>query len=69
MSAQHTPGLLRKPGASVRRGLSCIRSEMAGVADAKASERDTDSRRDAADIRAALGYIDAAIAKATGSTS
>ena len=59
---------LRKPGARVKRGLSSIHSEMGAVADAKASERDPDARREAKDIRAALRYIDVAIARATGAT-
>lgn len=66
-TAQYTPGpkKFRKPSASVNRGLIAIQAEMQSSADVKASERDLDSRREAEDIRAALLYIDAAIAKAT----
>lgn len=59
---------LRKPGARVKRGLSSIHSEMSTMADDLAGNPLPELRQEAADIRAALAYIDAAIAAATGST-
>ncbi|RTD94138.1 hypothetical protein EJO68_10035 [Variovorax atrisoli] len=64
MSAQHTPGPLAKPSKLVREGLSIINAEMSAYADVKASE-DSEGRREARAVRAAL----AAIAKATGSAA
>lgn len=65
MSAQHTPGpRLRKPGSRVQRGLVTISAEMSVFADTKDGEG-ADGRKEADDVRAALNYIDAAIAKAT----
>jgi len=70
MSAVHTPGpRLRKPNKTERDGLSLVRNEMATIADDLRTYRDAEERKRARQINAALDYIDAAIAKATGRTS
>lgn len=56
----------RKPSARVLRGVNGIRSEMGVYADVKASEG---FKREAEEIRTALAWIAAAIAKATGSAA
>jgi len=64
---KHTP--LRKPGKREMRGLYAIRAEMDATAHDMRSYRNADERKRAEDIFAGLRWIDAAIAKATGSAS
>lgn len=67
MSAKNTP--MRKPGAREMRGLSAICSEMDAAAQDMRTYRSTDERKRAEDILSGLRWLDAAIAKATGSQS
>lgn len=67
-AAKHTPGL-RKPGKRELRGLRAIASEMEAAADDMRGYHNANERKRAEDIFAGLRWIDAAIAKATGSAS
>lgn len=51
------PLTVPKPGVRVLRGLGDIASEMTAFADSKAGE-DAEARRQAADVRAALAWLD-----------
>lgn len=69
MSAQHTPGPMRKPGKREARGLSAIRSEMDAAAHDMRGYHNAAERKRAEDIFAGLRWIDAAIDKATGAAA
>lgn len=64
---KRTPGSMRKPGKREMRGLYAIRAEMDAAAHDMRSYHNTDERKRADDIFAGLRWLDAAIAKATGS--
>ena len=69
MSTKHVPGAMRRPGKREARGLQAILSEMETAAQDMRSYPGRDEKKRADDIFAGLRWIDAVIAKATGSAA